>query len=184
MIIIDNLFTTKQINELKSLIQNDITKYDKKFKKYDDEVDHHDYDDCGLYHLQTEITQLYLQFLIEKNIFDKKCLEENDLTLRYHNMVYPYHSTFHRDRLTDWKSDEIDYIGVTYFMNKEWDYKDGGLFLFKENEESNTGQYVEPIGNRIVINDDDLYHAVTKINNKEVTRTSLQMFINKKYLIN
>ena len=30
MIIIDNLFTTKQIEELKSVIQNDIKKYDNK----------------------------------------------------------------------------------------------------------------------------------------------------------
>ena len=45
------------------------------------------------------------------------------------------------------------------------------------------GKFIEPIGNRIIINSKDLNHAVTAITNPNVIRYSLQMFINHKYLI-
>lgn len=183
MIIRDNCFDVQQIAALKSLIEKDIVQNNVKFEKYTDETDHHEIHDCGLFHLQDETKNLYLRYLVDKNLFHKQCMEEHDHILRYHQMRYPYHSTWHKDRLSDWDSDEIDFIGVSYFLNDSWDPHDGGLFLFKESKQTSIGKYVEPIHNRIIINDEDLYHAVTRINNKTVTRTSLQMFIHKKYLL-
>ena len=102
-------------------------------------------------------------------------------TLRYHEMKYPYVSTWHKDRFLDWDKDEIDYVGVTFFLNETWNFQDGGLFLFKQ-DNADRGEYVEPIGNRIVINNEDLYHAVTKIVTPDVKRRSLQSFMHVKYL--
>ena len=72
--------------------------------------------------------------------------------------------------------DEIDYVGVTFFLNETWNFQDGGLFLFKQ-DNADRGEYVEPIGNRIVINNEDLYHAVTKIVTPDVKRRSLHQIL-------
>lgn len=185
MIIRDNLLTLKEIEELKSAIDFEINTYDGKFDAYEfgKEVDHHGLGNSSLYHLKNEARDLYLKFLCNRQLFDEKCLTELDLTLRYHQIKSPYSSTWHKDRLADWDGDIIDYIGVSYFLNNKWDHTNGGMFLYKEHKESTQGYYIEPIGNRIVINDDDLYHAVTTITDQSVMRYSLQMFIHKKYLL-
>jgi hypothetical protein len=185
MIIIDDLFNKQQIDELRASINKDIQTHGGKFGKYEfnEEVDHHETQESGLFHLQHDTRDLYLRFLVDKKIFSDECLSGYDHTLRYHEMKSPYYSTWHKDRLADWDGDEVDYIGVSYFMNDEWNYEDGGLFLYKKNKESSVGNYVIPIGNRIIINDEDLYHAVTQITNPEIIRISLQLFIHKKYLI-
>lgn len=185
MIIKDDFFSRQQIDELRASINEDIETHGGEFgnEELDGEKDHHQTESCGLFHLRHETRDLYLKFLIEKKIFHKKCLEEYDLTLRYHQLRYPYHSTWHKDRLADWDGDEVDYIGVSYFLNNDWNYTKGGMYLYKEHKESTQGYYIEPIGNRIIINDDDLYHAVTTITDQSAIRYSLQMFIHKKYLL-
>jgi hypothetical protein len=184
MIIKDNFFTEAQMEQLKQLIHQDIQQHGGKFERYEDEQDHHQTDDCALYYLNHETKNLYFKLMVEKGIFTPQVLEPNefDHTLRYHEMKYPYVSTWHKDRMSDWHSDEIDYVGISYFLNDTWNYADGGLFLYKQ-DNADQGQYVEPIGNRIIINDEDLYHAVTQITNPTVKRASLQLFIHTKYLI-
>jgi hypothetical protein len=185
MIIRDNLLTLKEIEELKSAIDFEIKIYNRKFTEceFDSEEDHHGLKNSTLYYLENEARDLYLKFLIKNKFFDEKCLTELDLTLRYHGIKSPYSSTWHKDRLADWDGDIIDYIGVSYFLNNKWDHTNGGMFVYKEHKESTQGYYIEPTGNRIVINDDDLYHAVTTVTNQSVERKSLQMFIHKKYLL-
>jgi hypothetical protein len=183
MIIIDNCFEYQQVTALRSLVEKDVAQYNNRLEKYDDETDHHEFHNCGIFDLHRETRNHYLRYLVDKKLLHNQCVEGHDHMLRYHQMRYPYHSTWHKDRLTDWESDQIDYIGVTYFLDNDWNPLDGGLFLFKESKEASIGKYVEPIHNRIVINDQDLYHAVTRINKLNVTRTSLQMSIHKKYLI-
>ena len=184
MIIKDNFFSRAQLDQLKQLVSADIKQHGGRFERYEDEQDHHQTDDCALYYLNHATKQLYFGMMVEKGIFKPQVLDQNefDHTLRYHEMKYPYLSTWHKDRMTDWHSAEIDYVGISYFLNDTWDYRDGGLFLYKQEDHSSIGQYVEPIGNRIIINNEDLYHAVTQITNPTVNRTSLQLFIHTKYL--
>lgn len=184
MRIIDNFLSEQQLNDLKLSIQQDIETHGGQFEKCEltDEVDHHETTECGLYHLNHSARHLFFKLLIEKGILNSKCLAEHDHTLRYHQMRYPYNSTWHKDRLSNWNDDDVDYFGISYFMHEEWNYTDGGLYIFKNTQDSNVGKYVEPIPNRIIINDKDLWHAVTQITNKEITRLSLQLFIHTKYL--
>jgi hypothetical protein len=109
-------------------------------------------------------------------------MNDNDSMLRYHVNRAPYNARWHLDGLYA-KKDELDYIGITIFLNDVWQTNDGGLFVYKENKNDTQGKFVEPIGNRVIINSKDLDHAVTAITNQEVIRYSLQMFINHKYLI-
>jgi Rps23 Pro-64 3,4-dihydroxylase Tpa1-like proline 4-hydroxylase len=103
--------------------------------------------------------------------------------MTYHRMKAPYWSHFHCDRLSDWHSDEIDFVGISFFMNEDWKYNDGGLFAWKQSWDSDRGEFVEPIQNRLIINPNDYPHAVTQITNPDVMRHSIQIFIAKEYVL-
>lgn len=181
MIIKDNFLTAEQLILVNQMIEKDIAEHNGRFERYDDEVDHHETDDCNLFYLNKEIKDFFFGLLVEKGYFTEELLTGHDQTLRYHEMKYPYVSTWHKDRFLDWEKEEIDFMGVTFFLNETWDFKDGGLFLFRK-DDADRGEYVEPIGNRIIINNEDLYHAVTKIVTPDVKRRSLQAFMHVKYL--
>jgi len=181
MIIKDNFLNDEQLTKINQLIQNDITQHGGRFERYDDETDHHETDDCNLFYLNHETKDFFFGLLVEQGYFTKELLTGHDHTLRYHEMKYPYVSTWHKDRFLPWDKQDIDYVGVTFFLNDTWNFQDGGLFLFKQ-DNADKGEYLEPIGNRIVINNEDLYHAVSKIVTPVVKRRSLQSFMHVKYL--
>jgi hypothetical protein len=185
MIVKDNFLTTNELDELKSTINFELKTYGRKFTECDfkNETDHFGTNNSDLYYLENEAKTLFLKFLVNNNFFDKKCLTGNNLTLRYHALTSPYISTWHKDRTLDWEADEIDYIGVSYFFSKEWDFTKGGIYLYKKNNESNQGYHIEPIENRLIINVNDFYHSVTQLNDPLFVRHSLQLFIHKEYLL-
>lgn len=184
MIIVDNLLSETELNDLRKAIDHEVNTYGRRFEECDfrEETDHLGTENSNLYYLKNEARQLFLECLVKNNYLHDFCLEGMDLTLRYHILTSPYISVWHKDRLADWDGDNIDYIGISYFMNERWTIEDGGLYIYKESKDSTTGQYVEPLNNRLIINDKDLYHGVTRITNPEVNRYSLQMFINKEYV--
>jgi len=196
MIVIDNFFTQEQIDALHKAIFYEIETKGGKFDRYEidgegnapsslnDGGDHINLHKCDLYYIKGKAQRLYLSYLVEKKLFHEDCLDEKaELTIRYHRMKAPYMSKWHKDRVTNWESEEVDYMGVSYFLNEEWNFLDGGLYLYKESTDSSQGHYIEPVGNRIIINPKDHWHAVTRITNADVTRSSLQMFIKKDYFI-
>lgn len=185
MIVKDNFLTTKELDELKLTINFELKTYGRKFNENDfkNENDHFGTTNSNLYHLENEAKSLFLKFLVNNNFFDKKCLLGTNLTLRYHALTSPYISTWHKDRTLDWEADKIDYIGVSYFFSKDWDFTKGGIYLYKKDKESNQGYHIEPIENRLIINVHDHYHAVTQINDQSYIRHSLQLFIHKEYLL-
>jgi len=185
MIIKDNVFSEKQITALQKQIDKDIAKYGGGYEECEirEESDHHGTTESSMWHLENKARMMFLQYLVDAKLFSPNAMKQLQLGLRYHVMRHPYTSSWHKDRLADWDSDNIDYIGVSYYFNQDWNYLQGGLYIYKDNTDSTRGHYVEPIGNRLIINDDDLWHGVTTINDPSVVRSSLQMFIAKKYLL-
>jgi hypothetical protein len=57
------------------------------------------------------------------------------------------------------------------------------LFVWKRSWDSNQGEYVEPIQNRLIVNPYDYPHAVTQITDPTVTRHSIQIFIAKEFVL-
>ena len=55
MIIKDNFLTSEQLVQINQMIDADITQHNGRFERYDDEVDHHETDDCNLFYLNKEI---------------------------------------------------------------------------------------------------------------------------------
>jgi len=185
MIIVDNFLTKQELTDLKASIAVEVEKYNREFQECDfrEEYDHFGTENSNLYYMKNEAREMLLRCLIDRGYFSETVLTEMNCTLRYHALTKPYYSTWHKDRMANWNSDEIDYIGVTLFLNDVWDYNDGGIYIYKEGDNDTLGHYVEPIGNRLILNEEDLYHAVTQINNSEAIRYSLQMFINKRYFL-
>jgi len=202
MKIIDNFFDANTLAELKTAIQNEIQ--DEKCaihyveqhnaptdKDHDGlenkellltEKDHFGLKNCKYYLLKNESVKIILNTLIKKNYVSKEILNDMDCMLRYHVNKTPYGAKWHLDGLYE-TNNSLDYVGITIFLNDTWNPNHGGLFVYKNNKDDTQGMFVEPIGNRIIINPNDLTHAVTQISDPNVVRYSLQMFINHKYLI-
>jgi len=184
MKIIDNFFDLTALSELKKAIQSEITNESSAIKKSDlsTEKDHVGLDNSNYYFLNGPAKIIVLENLVANELLSADVMDGKDIMLRYHVNRAPYNARWHLDGLYAEK-DELDYIGITIFLNDNWETNDGGLFVYKENANDTQGIFVEPIGNRIIINSKDLDHAVTAITNPNVIRYSLQMFINHKYLI-
>ena len=147
------------------------------------EKEHYGLINSKYYLLKGPSVNIILQQLIDKKYAVASVIDNWDGMLRYHENKAPYGAKWHLDGLYENNNTALDYVGITIFLNDTWHVNYGGMFVYKETKEDTQGIFVEPIGNRIIINTNDLIHAVTPITNNEVTRYSLQMFINHKYLI-
>lgn len=191
MKIIDNFFDEHTLEQLKQAIDNEITMENRElfYKEQHHastesllvENEHFGLDNCRYYLLKNTAVDIIL-----KNLYDKKHLTEEgfkskDCMLRYHVNTAPYRATWHKDGLYE-KGSGVDYVGITIFLN-DWNSDNGGLFVYKEQDNDTQGIFVEPKKNRIIINSKDQVHAVTQISNSTVIRYSLQMFINHAHLI-
>lgn len=146
-----------------------------------EENDHLGLENCRYYRLTENTLDITLATLHERKIITAEALQIKDCMLKYHMNRAPYQAKFHKDGLYE-NNNKLDYIGMTIFLN-DWDTSDGGLFVYKSTVSDTAGTYVEPKKNRIIINPQDLPHAVTQITNPSVIRQSLQFFMNVEHLV-
>ena len=194
MKIIDNFFNKQTLEKLQSAIKTEIVDESCVLNYVEQnlnapindavlsEKEHYGLVNSKYYLLKGISVNIILQQLIDKKYAVASVIDNWDGMLRYHVNKAPYGAQWHLDGLYE-HDDSLDYVGITIFLNETWHVNYGGLFVYKQNKTDTQGIFVEPIGNRIIINSNDLIHAVTPITNNEVTRYSLQMFINHKYLI-
>lgn len=178
MKIIDNFLSADQYCELWNQLQQLKTP----LECPRDEQDHQGLENCERFAVEGDANELLMSALVDQDVCRIDWLDPK-YEMTYHRMKAPYWSHFHCDRLSDWHSDKIDFVGITFFMNNEWRYNDGGLFVWKPTWESDKGEFVEPIANRLIVNPQDLPHAVTQIINPTVQRHSIQLFIAKEYVL-
>lgn len=181
MIVIDNFLSDENFVLLEQYIKSEIGSKNRKVEDCDlrEEYDHIGLDNSSFYMLEKEARTLLVQELVSRKYFSPKVLVGMDGMLRYHITEHPYSANWHKDRLSDWDSDKVDYIGMTMFLN-DWDSDNGGLYLYKQNKDSTEGNFVMPKKNRVIYNPNDYYHAVTQITQQGVKRYSLQMFISSR----
>jgi len=77
----------------------------------------------------------------------------------------------------NWHDDNPYEYGITYYINRRWNHKFGGEFLFKNT--SNNG-FIPLIGNSLVIIKAPLLHKVTPVMKSIVPRKTIQIFVDKK----
>jgi len=74
----------------------------------------------------------------------------------------------------NWHDDHNHKYGITYYINRRWNPKFGGEFLFMH-EKANG--FIPLVGNSVVIVKAPLYHKVTPIMKPIVPRKTIQIFI-------
>tara|TARA_R110000787_G_scaffold46734_1_gene113502 strand:- start:318 stop:860 length:543 start_codon:yes stop_codon:yes gene_type:complete len=75
----------------------------------------------------------------------------------------------------NWHNDDGHFYGITYYINRRWNSKFGGEFLFRD---ENANGFIPLIGNSLVIIKSPLEHKVTPVMKPIVPRKTIQIFIN------
>jgi hypothetical protein len=76
----------------------------------------------------------------------------------------------------NWHTDPHTQYGITYYINRRWNVKFGGEFLFMH-EKANG--FIPLVGNSIVILKTPLAHKVTPVMKPLISRKTIQIFIPK-----
>ena len=81
----------------------------------------------------------------------------------------------------NWHDDYNHKYGITYYINRRWNPKFGGEFLFQD---KNNNGFIPLVGNSVVIVKAPFNHKVTPVMKPIVPRKSIQIFIPSKEKIN
>jgi|SaaInlV_125m_DNA_1040241.scaffolds.fasta_scaffold09733_4 hypothetical protein len=131
-----------------------------------------------------EITDTHKDF-ISKILTDSGILESvPDIFVSLIQVAQPLASIeWHTDTHSSYEGldidDPYDVIGITLYLNKEWNHNWGGYFCSKQSKDDTQGVFVQPVYNRLVINDGLEPHAVTPIDRSADDRVTLQLFISR-----
>lgn len=74
----------------------------------------------------------------------------------------------------NWHDDYKCKYGITYYINRRWNFKFGGEFLFRN---KNTNGFIPLVGNSMVIIKTPLSHKVTPVMKPLVPRKTIQIFM-------
>ena len=74
----------------------------------------------------------------------------------------------------NWHNDYGKEYGITYYINKRWNLKFGGEFLFKTEKDNG---FIPLVGNSLVIVKTPLMHKVTTVMEPLMPRKTIQIFI-------
>jgi len=75
-----------------------------------------------------------------------------------------------------WHNDSNYSAGLTVYLNDDWNYKNGGLFLYKDDEDIKT---IVPQKNKGVLQIGGVPHSTTIISKDSEPRKTLQIFFDK-----
>lgn len=107
-----------------------------------------------------------LKILIKNNPFHK--IKNQKFNFVVHSMSDGAGINWHGDNGYDY--------GITYYLNRRWNFKYGGEFLFMDNKQFG---FMPVIGNSLLIVKTPLYHKVVPVSKPLVPRKTIQMFIMK-----
>ena len=74
----------------------------------------------------------------------------------------------------NWHDDHGYKYGITYYINRRWNIKFGGEFLFKD---KNSNGFIPIVGNSLVIVKAPFKHKVSPVQKPLIPRKTIQMFI-------
>jgi hypothetical protein len=176
MRIIDDFFSNADLKIFKDLLEKEVVQE----HRQNVGCDFNDYKEiCGIensdfYPIKLDAKKMFINRLVEKSLIDAEGPDSKNILMRYLKARAPYQGLWHQDRFSD--SGEVDVIGLTFFLNENWNYADGGLYLYKD-QGNEDGYFVIPKDNRLMFNDTDREHGVTPITNPNVVRKSVQVFM-------
>ena len=74
----------------------------------------------------------------------------------------------------NWHDDSGHQYGITYYINRRWNIKFGGEFLFRD---KNVNGFIPLVGNSMVIIKAPLKHKVTPVMKPLIPRKTIQIFV-------
>ena len=74
----------------------------------------------------------------------------------------------------NWHDDSGHQYGITYYINRRWNIKFGGEFLFTN---KNVNGFIPLVGNSMVIIKAPLKHKVTPVMKPLIPRKTIQIFV-------
>jgi len=107
-----------------------------------------------------------IKILLENNPFHK---------VKFKNFTPTIHSMEDGSGI-NWHNDGIYSYGITFYINRRWNMKFGGEFLFSD--ENNKG-FIPVIANSLVIIKSPFEHKVAPVMKPLVPRKTIQFFIRK-----
>lgn len=121
-----------------------------------------------------ENTDLDINYLPLKKI---KILLENNLfcKIKINNYKPLIHSMKNGSGI-NWHNDGIYSYGITFYINRRWNMKFGGEFLFSDKKANG---FIPLVGNSLVIIKSPLQHKVTPVMKPLVARKTIQIFLDK-----
>ena len=105
-----------------------------------------------------------IKILLENNQFHKVKIKNFN----------PLIHSMDNDSGINWHDDAGHQYGITYYINRRWNLKFGGEFLFKD---KNSNGFIPLVGNSLVIVKTPLLHKVTPVMNPLVPRKTIQIFV-------
>jgi len=105
-----------------------------------------------------------IKILLENNPFHK---------IKFSNFKPLIHSMENGSGI-NWHNDDMYEYGITYYINRRWDLKFGGEFLFTD---KNSNGFIPVVGNSIVIVKAPFIHKVAPVMKPIVPRKTIQIFI-------
>ena len=105
-----------------------------------------------------------IKILLENNQFCK---------IKFKNHLPVLHSMKDGSGI-NWHNDKDYEYGITYYINRRWNNKFGGEFLFTD---KNVNGFIPLVGNSLVIVKSPLHHKVVSVLKPLVPRKTIQMFI-------
>ena len=109
-----------------------------------------------------------IKILLENNIFHK---------IKIKNYIPLIHSMTDGSGI-NWHNDGIYSYGITYYINRRWNIKFGGEFLFMDKNAKRYG-FIPLVGNSLVIIKSPFEHKVSPIQKPIVPRKTIQIFVDK-----
>jgi hypothetical protein len=197
MKIIDEFFSATELDLFKKLVQEQQTD-DNRLPYQNYAGDGNDYtneiigtNNSYISVITGEPRLMFLQKLVDQNLMHPGVMKRvrrdaktsnvmldliSDLT--YLSAQAPYQCLWHQDRVN--QDDDIpDYVPITFYLNKDWNDQDGGVYFYRSDNNESEVVFVSPVENRLVHNYKDLIHGTTPVVNPNVVRSSCQIFVNR-----
>jgi len=177
MDIIKNFLDTDQYKQFIEII-NTCTEKEVGEAMYNDDNAIQGFDNSAYVLTTLEFQNWWLDILKQKGHIKKHVTPSDIASLYIVESRPPYHANWHRDSMGD-----IHLGSVILYYGDNFDVHDGGLFLAKEHEDDVHGHWVLPSDNVAIINPNDVFHIVTKFENKDSVRKMVIMFLRQKDFI-
>lgn len=177
MDVIENFLNTSEYELFKSLLDQ-CTEKEAGEAMYNDDNAIQGFDNSAYILTTLEFQNWWLDVLKQKGHIKKHVTPADIASLYIVESRPPYHANWHQDSMVD-----IHLGSVILYYGDNFNVHDGGLFLAKSSEDDVTGTWVLPSDNVAIVNPNDVFHVVTKFENKDIVRKMVIMFLRKKDFI-